>query len=277
MPVGIDNGLDGGLSHVTDTGILDDYAKMPTKQDGPKRIIDSREVVLWLRKYKGEPVGLEDFRVGGKIKVNTLNSMARSYGALRACVDLVGNPRHSLFPNDWQGHFWKRDDKEKSTKDYAEECARKLWPTHNFHATDRCYTPHDGIIDAALIAEFVRRKALDSLLPPTEKEEFELNFVRTWNALVTGTGIGGIRGTIPKGRLSQWNQRLKQPDWKDNFEDAIKAMVKDDHCLGNNQRGWKANLEYFLRPDTQDKLLGRAAKREEEKKKKVSYDERTNY
>ena len=118
---------------------------------------------------------------------------------------------------------------------------------------------------------------MEGNVPPTEKEEFELNFVRTWNALVTGTGIGGIRGTIPKGRLSQWNQRLKQPEWKDNFEDAIKAMVTDPHCLGEGTSDWKASLEYFLRPDTLEKLLIRAKVREEKAKSKETKQNKINW
>jgi hypothetical protein len=44
------------------------------------------------------------------------------------------------------------------TKRAASELARRLWPDESFFATERCKTPHDGLVDAALIAEYARRK-----------------------------------------------------------------------------------------------------------------------
>ena len=41
------------------------------------------------------------------------------------------------------------------TKAYAERVARELVPTENWFATDRSTTPHDGLIDAYLIARYL--------------------------------------------------------------------------------------------------------------------------
>lgn len=252
------------MAHITESGIVDDYTVLPTTKERGRNIIDSRALVEWLKPYRGEVVYLEDFQEGTQLAPKTFRSMSESFSSTWTCLALLGMRRKALKATEWQRQYWPAST-GTDTKEEALKAAKAIWPEMSFHKSDRCSTPHDGIVDACLIAEFARRETMEGLLPPTEKEEFELNFVRTWNALVTGTGIGGIRGTIPKGRLSQWNQRLKQPEWKENYEEAIKAMVKDDHCLGNNERGWKANLEYFLRPNTLDKLLDRAKVRESKK------------
>jgi hypothetical protein len=46
------------------------------------------------------------------------------------------------------------------TKEYALTKARELWPDETFYATARCSTPHTGIVDAALIAEYGRIQRL---------------------------------------------------------------------------------------------------------------------
>jgi hypothetical protein len=46
------------------------------------------------------------------------------------------------------------------TKPAALARARQLWPAESWLASPRCSKPHDGMIDAALIAEYGRIKNL---------------------------------------------------------------------------------------------------------------------
>jgi hypothetical protein len=43
------------------------------------------------------------------------------------------------------------------SKKYALAKARELWTNETFYASPRCKTPHDGIVDAALIARYARK------------------------------------------------------------------------------------------------------------------------
>ena len=46
------------------------------------------------------------------------------------------------------------------TKAYARAKAAQIWPDEDWLATPRSKKAHEGLIDAALIAEFYRRKLL---------------------------------------------------------------------------------------------------------------------
>lgn len=45
----------------------------------------------------------------------------------------------------------------RKVKAHAYSVARGLWPDHDFKRTARCRGPHDGCVDAALLAEYGRR------------------------------------------------------------------------------------------------------------------------
>ena len=52
-----------------------------------------------------------------------------------------------------------------SAKEKSKKAAFKLLPHLNFLATERSKVPHDGLIDAALIAEFARREQNVKAIP----------------------------------------------------------------------------------------------------------------
>lgn len=50
-------------------------------------------------------------------------------------------------------------------------------------------------------------------------------------------------------------RRLLRDHTEKEIEDAIAAMNVDQFCLGTNTRGWKADIDWFLRPNTVSRLL----------------------
>jgi hypothetical protein len=57
--------------------------------------------------------------------------------------------------------------------------------------------------------------------------------------------------------------RLKDPDWCATWQRAIALVAESDFCRGGGSRGWKADIDWFLKPDTVTKLLeGKYANRE---------------
>lgn len=249
---------------------------MPKMKDRGKNVVDTRTLVEWLKPLIEETVYLEDFQVGTQLTPSTFRSMAESFTSVWTCLTLLGMRRKAIMPRDWQRQFWAFE-KGLDTKEEALKAALLLQPDHDFSKSERATKSHDGIVDAYLIAEFARRESLDGLLPPTANEEFEIEFIRVWNALTAGTGVSKIRSAIPDGRLSQWQQRLKQPSFRDGWEEALKYAVTDPFYLGDNGRNWKLNLKYFLQPNSVSILLGKAQDRNLAAKKAQQKEDEGNW
>lgn len=61
--------------------------------------------------------------------------------------------------------------------------------------------------------------------------------------------------SISKKRHTAFMARLKDPFFNDNWDAAIRKMGASDFCTGKNDRGWKADFEFFLRPDSVLKIM----------------------
>jgi len=96
-------------------------------------------------------------RPGGSKDVRAACKMLACFDTIRAVCILSRRARfESITPHSWQ------QDKNNSllkapvgeTKPYALAKAAELWPKDGFLESPRCSVPHDGMIDAALIAYF---------------------------------------------------------------------------------------------------------------------------
>ena len=56
-------------------------------------------------------------------------------------------------------------------------------------------------------------------------------------------------------RKKALKERLRDQTWRDGWKDAIERIPDLSFLGGANDRGWIANLEWFLRPDTVTKIL----------------------
>jgi hypothetical protein len=95
-------------------------------------------------------------------------------GATRAIIKAHGLKYVLVPPKDWQAEIWVHSDKifkplkegkkrpTIDTKATSAMAAKRLFPKFDFRKSDsiRVTKDHDGIIDAALIAEYGRRKNL---------------------------------------------------------------------------------------------------------------------
>jgi hypothetical protein len=61
---------------------------------------------------------------------------------------------------EWQDVMLGKRLAKGMTKVAALASANKLWPTERWLATTRSKTPHDGMVDAALIARYNRDRQL---------------------------------------------------------------------------------------------------------------------
>jgi hypothetical protein len=163
--VGIDNGLAGGVAVLNEQGAILLKAPMPTiKIAIGKRLknrVDVRGLCKMLQPFAPFTAGLESY--AGSKSINAAVSMADSYARIESALLLMGTQPASVISTTWQKVYWtkpKRGEQghaEYNTKHEALKVANELWPSVQFFATRRSTTPHDGIVDGLLIAEYMRR------------------------------------------------------------------------------------------------------------------------
>ena len=61
--------------------------------------------------------------------------------------------------------------------------------------------------------------------------------------------------TMGPKRVTAIRQRIKDPFWLANWKTAIRKAAESDFCKGKNDRQWKADIDWFLRPDTVAKIM----------------------
>ena len=168
--IGIDNGVSGGVAILsgttgnTNAGLLVDAFPMP--------ICDATGEVYSAVLYEkvspyhrdGETVVVVEECPAHSDRASIMRSMAFSYGVIVATMSRLvwqrnivrvrsGNPKDS-----WQRAMLGRIAKGE-TKLAAAALAKRLWPDETFLASRRSKVPHSGMVDAALIAEFYRRRS----------------------------------------------------------------------------------------------------------------------
>ncbi len=178
--IGIDLGLKGAIAVIVD-GKEIYYCAMPLTPSG--KLVDAIAVYKALRKYKDHETHLVVEQLKGffGFAKKALASIMRQAGTILAIAELLRIPVTEVGPKQWQKELFQgvpmvyKTKKTKKvvdgetetstktmldTKKMALEAVRKLFPKETFLATKRSSVPHDGIVDAILLAEYGRRKNL---------------------------------------------------------------------------------------------------------------------
>jgi hypothetical protein len=157
--IGIDNGLTGGMVALSDWPAAPiAMCVMPTVGKTKGNEVDAEAVWKWLGQWANVTVVLE---TPGKHSpgAQALCSMWDSYGAIRGVLASRYIRHHRINPQAWQKKMLIGCAKG-DTKPAALAAARRLWPEEKWLATARSLVPHNGLVDAALIAEYARREKL---------------------------------------------------------------------------------------------------------------------
>ena len=150
--VGIDNGLDGGLAAISShKGELIDRIKMPTKKVGNKREVDSYNVYRWLCDLHSPYVLAVEEPLAHAKSSQAVRSMALSFGKLAGMAESRVQKFERVPVRAWQKAMLGKVPRGE-TKAYALAKASELCPDENWLASEKAKKPHDGIIDAYLIA-----------------------------------------------------------------------------------------------------------------------------
>ena len=73
--------------------------------------------------------------------------------------------------------------------------------------------------------------------------------VEAWNATM------GQSARLTDKRQAMIRTRLSDPWWRDNWPEAIERAEHSQFLRGNNERGWTADLSWFLKPDSANSII----------------------
>lgn len=152
--VGIDNGISGGVVALGPLSHIISMLVMPSKKARKGNEIDICAVWDWIASLES-PATVVIEEPGGSKSAKAATSMAGSFHALRAMCELKKLRWHRVTPQAWQ-RVMLPGCKAGDTKPRALAAVKALWPDESFLASERCKVPHEGLVDAALIAEFAR-------------------------------------------------------------------------------------------------------------------------
>jgi len=77
--------------------------------------------------------------------------------------------------------------------------------------------------------------------------------IEIWNAMADRTGLPKALAATGK-RLALLKKRLAEHG-EEGFRVAVEAVERSPFCRGENQRGWRADIGFLLRPDNFQKLI----------------------
>lgn len=163
--IGIDNGVTtGGMVALSDHfGPPIAMTTIPTQRHRSRNEVDVVAIKEWFHIVcNGWPENATFImeEPNNSRTPSTAYSVASCFHAIRGLIESKSPVRfHRVTPQSWQKEMLGKIPKGES-KPMALAKARKLWPKENWLETPRCKTPHEGLIDAALIAEYGRTKNL---------------------------------------------------------------------------------------------------------------------
>tara|TARA_R100000808_G_C2130223_1_gene139571 strand:+ start:678 stop:1163 length:486 start_codon:yes stop_codon:yes gene_type:complete len=158
MIVGVDNGLDGGLCAISDfDGGVIDKIPMPTMQRSKKREVDARKINEWLISlHTPFTLAVEEPLAHAKSS-QAVRSMALSFGKIVGMAEVKGYDLVRVSVHKWQKEILGNIPKGMSKK-FAMKIAESMAPEENWLKNKRCKKPHDGMVDAYLIAKYILTK-----------------------------------------------------------------------------------------------------------------------
>jgi len=161
--IGIDNGISGALVAISSAhGSIIGMTTMPSVKHKSRNEVNVRAVHLWLSEVTGGNLSNADYVIeepNNSRTPSTAYSVASSFHSLRGFFETKMLRYSRITPQSWQKYMLGKVPKGE-TKAYALAKANEIWPDERWLATPRCKTPHEGLVDAALIAFYAREKEL---------------------------------------------------------------------------------------------------------------------
>ncbi len=158
MIVGIDNGLDGGLTAISKhDGSVISKTIMPTFHRMGKREVDCRKVYDWVIDLNTPfTIAIEEPLKHARSS-QAMRSMAISFGKILGMAESRQWDISCVSVHKWQKKMLGRVPRGR-TKEAALHAATVLAPDECWQKSNRASKPHDGMVDAFLIARYILKK-----------------------------------------------------------------------------------------------------------------------
>ena len=125
---------------------------------------DRHKLNEFLKGIKAVMVGVEDVHAMPGISASANWSLSQGKEMIISLLTAHGIPYLLVKPKEWQKEMFegvpeqKKANGRRDTKAMALLAAKRLFPDVDLTKSDRAEKPHEGIVDALLIAEYTRRK-----------------------------------------------------------------------------------------------------------------------
>ena len=83
------------------------------------------------------------------------------------------------------------------------------------------------------------------------KDPMVLEVVQTWNSMET---LPKCMAVTEK-RCRAIKSRILEPFFNENWKPSLDKIKASSFCQGKNDRGWKANFDWFLKPDSVPRIM----------------------
>jgi len=147
----------------------------------------------------------------------------------------IGPQKEPLQVVNWQDYNAKREPQEE--------------PQHNHRETTG--KPPSNHEQETMNKKPIR---LTSSATPTTPVCPAKEIVDSWNAMAAANSLPQVKATTA-GRLKSVRARWTSPFWREHWKEALAAVPTRPFLLGQGDRGWRADFEWFVRPDTVPKLI----------------------
>jgi len=100
---------------------------------------------------------------------------------------------------------------------------------------------------------------LDSAPPPapkiaeTDRVPYQ-QIVADWNVVAASCGLSAV-SKITDGRRKAIRTRWIDKDWRSDYVKALALLPSRSFALGDNDRGWRIDFDFFLKPGKVTKIL----------------------
>lgn len=161
LVVGIDPGQDGGIVAIKN-GLIYKKFIMP-KSKNYRGGVDITGLVEILNELQNDDENIIKFyleEVWAQPKNGTRHafSFGINYGIIYAVLATIGATYYNVLPKEWQKIM---PVKRKKPKEAATESVKRLFPKEDFLLSKRRVNPHQGLVDATMIAYYGTIKELE--------------------------------------------------------------------------------------------------------------------
>jgi len=151
---GIDPGLSGGIAIISQDGVI--VEPMPSVE----KEIDIAGLVRWLRAHRDEIeiAYLEKVHAFPGASGSSMLSFGRIVGIIEGALTALAIPFQTVRPGIWCKEIHAGISGVDTPKDKSRIAVSRLFPDVSLMATPKSKKPHEGMMDALLIAEWGRRQ-----------------------------------------------------------------------------------------------------------------------